>query len=46
MAAEGRRFNIVLEGGSVISAGAVIIATGTARKKLGSPGRRSCSAGA
>jgi thioredoxin reductase (NADPH) len=40
MAAEGRRFNIVLEGGSVISAGAVIIATGTARKKLGIPGEK------
>jgi thioredoxin reductase (NADPH) len=40
MAAEGRRFNIALEGGSVISAGAVILATGTARKKLGIPGEK------
>jgi thioredoxin reductase (NADPH) len=40
MAAEGRRFNIALEGGSVISAGAVVIATGTARKKLGIPGEK------
>lgn len=36
--AEGRRFKITLEGGAVVSAGAVVIATGTARKKLGVPG--------
>jgi len=38
IAAEGRRFKITLEGGAVVSAGAVVIATGTARKKLGVPG--------
>ena len=46
IAAEGGRFKIGLESGSDISAGAVIIATGTARKRLGVPGRRNCSAGA
>jgi thioredoxin reductase (NADPH) len=40
MAAEGRRFKITLEGGAVVSAGAVVIATGTARKKLGVPGEK------
>jgi len=40
MAAEGRRFKIGLEGGSAVSAGAVVIATGTARKKLGAPGEK------
>jgi thioredoxin reductase (NADPH) len=38
--AEGRRFKITLEGGAVVSAGAVVIATGTARKKLGVPGEK------
>jgi thioredoxin reductase (NADPH) len=38
--AEGRRFKITLEGGAVVSAGAVIIATGTSRKKLGVPGEK------
>ena len=40
IAAEGRRFKITLEGGAVVSAGAVVIATGTARKKLGVPGEK------
>jgi thioredoxin reductase (NADPH) len=40
IAAEGRRFKITLEGGEVVSAGAVVIATGTARKKLGVPGEK------
>jgi thioredoxin reductase (NADPH) len=40
MAAEGGRFTISLEGGDIVSAGAVIIATGTARKKLGVPGEK------
>ena len=38
--AEGRRFKITLEGGAVVSAGAVVIATGTSRKKLGVPGEK------
>ena len=40
IAADGRRFKITLEGGAVVSAGAVVIATGTARKKLGVPGEK------
>ena len=40
IAAEGGRFDIALESGSDISAGAVIIATGTARKRLGVPGEK------
>jgi thioredoxin reductase (NADPH) len=38
--AEGGRFNITLESGSIAGAGAVIIATGTARKRLGVPGEK------
>ena len=38
--AEGGRYAITLESGSNISAGAVIIATGTARKRLGVPGEK------
>jgi thioredoxin reductase (NADPH) len=37
---EGGRFNITLESGSIVGAGAVIIATGTARKRLGVPGEK------
>jgi thioredoxin reductase (NADPH) len=40
MAAEDGRFKMGLEGGGVVSAGAVIIATGTARKTLGVPGEK------
>jgi thioredoxin reductase (NADPH) len=40
MAAEDGRFKISLEGGGAVSAGAVVIATGTARKKLGVPGEK------
>jgi thioredoxin reductase (NADPH) len=40
MALEGGRFKISLEGGGVVSAGAVVIATGTARKQLGVPGEK------
>jgi thioredoxin reductase (NADPH) len=38
--AEGGRFTITLESGSSVDAGAVIIATGTARKRLGVPGEK------
>jgi thioredoxin reductase (NADPH) len=38
--AEGGRFTLTLEGGSIVNAGAVIIATGTARKRLGVPGEK------
>ena len=38
--AEGGRFNIALESGGIVGAGAVIIATGTARKRLGVPGEK------
>jgi len=38
--AEGSRFKIALEGGEVVRATSVIIATGTARKRLGVPGER------
>jgi len=37
---EGGRFTITLESGSIVDAGAVIIATGTARKRLGVPGEK------
>ncbi|MGE5256225.1 MAG: NAD(P)/FAD-dependent oxidoreductase [Hyphomicrobiales bacterium] len=40
MALEDGRFKISLEGGGAVSAGAVVIATGTARKKLGVPGEK------
>jgi len=40
MEADGSRFKISLEGGDVVRAAAVIIATGTARKRLGVPGER------
>ena len=40
MAAEGGRFAISLESGGIVGAGAVIIATGTARKRLGVPGEK------
>jgi thioredoxin reductase (NADPH) len=40
MAAEGGRFNLTLEGGDLVEAGAVIIATGTARKRLGVAGEK------
>jgi len=40
MALEGGRFKISLEDGGAVSAGAVIIATGTARKTLGVPGEK------
>jgi thioredoxin reductase (NADPH) len=40
MAADGGRFNIALEGGGAVTAAAVIIATGTARKRLGVPGEK------
>jgi thioredoxin reductase (NADPH) len=40
LAAEADRFRIRLEGGSDISAGAVILATGTARNRLGVPGEK------
>ncbi len=38
--ADGVRFKIALESGNTIDAGAVIIATGTARKRLGVPGEK------
>jgi thioredoxin reductase (NADPH) len=34
------RFKITLESGTIVAAGAVIIATGTARKRLGVPGEK------
>src|SRR5512139_3442374 len=37
---DGRHFTISLEGGDIVRAAAVIIATGTARKRLGAPGER------
>jgi len=40
MAAEGGGFNVTLESGAIFGAGAVIIATGTARKRLGVPGEK------
>jgi len=40
MAADSGRFNITLESGRIAGAGAVIIATGTARKRLGVPGEK------
>jgi len=40
MAADSGRFNITLESGRIVGAGAVIIATGTARKRLGVPGEK------
>jgi thioredoxin reductase (NADPH) len=40
MATEGRRFTLKLEGGDTVEAGAVIIATGTARKQLRVPGEK------
>ena len=40
MAAEGHRFTLKLEGGDTVGAGAVIIATGTARKQLRVPGEK------
>lgn len=40
MGAEGRRFRITLESGVVANAGAVVLATGTSRKKLGVPGEK------
>jgi thioredoxin reductase (NADPH) len=40
MELDGRHFTINLEGGDVVRAAAVIIATGTARKRLGAPGER------
>lgn len=40
VAAEGRRFKITLEGRGIVSAGAVVLATGTSRKKLGVPGEK------
>jgi thioredoxin reductase (NADPH) len=40
MTAGGQRFQITLESGNIINAGAVVIATGTSRKKLGVPGEK------
>jgi thioredoxin reductase (NADPH) len=40
MAAEGRGFRITLESGGFVSTAAVVIATGTSRKKLGAPGEK------
>jgi thioredoxin reductase (NADPH) len=40
IAADGGRFNITLESGGIVGCGAVIIATGTARKRLGVPGEK------
>jgi thioredoxin reductase (NADPH) len=40
MAVHAGRFDIALEGGGTVTAGAVIIATGTARKRLGVPGEK------
>jgi thioredoxin reductase (NADPH) len=40
MTANSGRFDIALEGGGTVTAGAVIIATGTARKRLGVPGEK------
>jgi thioredoxin reductase (NADPH) len=40
LTAEGGRFDIALESGSRIAAGALIIATGTARRRLGVPGEK------
>jgi len=40
IAAQAGRFDLTLEGGGQIGAGAVIIATGTARKRLGVPGEK------
>jgi thioredoxin reductase (NADPH) len=40
MAAEGHRFTLKLEGGDTVGTGAVIIATGTARKQLRVPGEK------
>jgi thioredoxin reductase (NADPH) len=40
MTSGGQRFQITLESGNVINAGAVVIATGTSRKKLGVPGEK------
>src|SRR5512139_2041725 len=37
---EGPRFKLKLEGGDNVSAAAVVIATGTARKRLGVPGEK------
>jgi thioredoxin reductase (NADPH) len=40
IATDEGRFKITLESGTIIDAGAVIIATGTARKRLGAPGEK------
>ncbi|MCU0562559.1 MAG: NAD(P)/FAD-dependent oxidoreductase [Desulfobacterales bacterium] len=40
IAQEGPRFKLSLEGGDTVSAATVVIATGTARKRLGVPGEK------
>jgi len=40
IAMEDGRFKITLESGTIVAAGAVVIATGTARKRLGVPGEK------
>lgn len=40
IAQEGPRFKLSLEGGGTVSAATVVIATGTARKRLGVPGEK------
>ncbi|HSV91648.1 MAG TPA: NAD(P)/FAD-dependent oxidoreductase [Desulfobacterales bacterium] len=40
IAPEGSRFKLSLEGGDTVSAATVVIATGTARKRLGVPGEK------